>query len=90
MGPVTPDRWIARSAVEREMPQNMGFADRTVRLVIGAAALLVGGLGTGFVTPAGIALLVVAAIMLLTSAAGFCPLYVPLRLSTGRRGVARV
>ncbi len=71
------------------MPQNMGTTDRTVRLVIGAAALLVGGFGTGFVNPAGIVLLVVAALMLATGAAGFCPLYVPFRLRTRRGGIAR-
>lgn len=70
------------------MPQNMGTTDRFARLVIGAAALL-GGLGVGVASAAGIVLLVVAAIMLVTSAVGFCPLYVPFRLSTRRRGFAR-
>jgi hypothetical protein len=71
-----------------DMPQNMGTTDRLARLVIAAAAVG-GSLGVGDASAAGIVLLVVAAIMALTSAAGFCPLYVPIRLSTRRHGIAR-
>jgi hypothetical protein len=66
----------------------MGPTDRAVRLVIAAAAVLI-SLAVGFGSVAGIVLLAVAAIMLATSAAGFCPLYAPIRLSTCRHCAAR-
>lgn len=65
------------------MKKNMGNPDRIIRIII--AALLVTGAGlAGFGSIAGIILLVLAAVMLVTSALGFCPLYVPFRFSTKR------
>ncbi len=66
------------------MNRNMGTADRAIRTI---AALVVGGLiwnGTLHGTLA-IVLGVLAIVFLLTSAVGFCPLYLPLRLNTGAR-----
>jgi hypothetical protein len=63
------------------MTKNMGTADRAIRTIL---ALVVGWLyftnrvqGT-----LGIVLLVVAIVFLLTSFVGFCPAYVPFKMST--------
>ncbi|MBL8928868.1 MAG: DUF2892 domain-containing protein [Kineosporiaceae bacterium] len=56
------------------MLRNEGPVDRGIRAVIGVIAAIAAfsvGAGSGL----GILLLVVAAIMLLTAATGFCPLY---------------
>ena len=63
------------------MKKNMGTIDRIIRVVL---ALVVGilylaGQITGM---AAIILGVFAVVFLLTSAVGFCPLYVPLGIST--------
>jgi len=63
------------------MKQNMGNPDRIVRIVI-AALLAVGAGIAGFSSVGGIILLVLAAVMLATSAVGFCPLYAPFKFST--------
>lgn len=68
------------------MQRNMGTLDRLVRgLVIAPAATIV-ALGVGAGTIAGVILLVVAAIMVATALAGFCPLYRLLGLDTRGRG----
>ncbi|MEW5830971.1 MAG: DUF2892 domain-containing protein [Chloroflexota bacterium] len=63
------------------MKQNMGNIDRIVRIVAAAifAYLYFGGLVTGAL---GIVLLVVGVVFLATAALGFCPLYLPFKLST--------
>ena len=63
------------------MKQNMGSMDRTIRflLVVAVAALYFMGTISGTVA---IILGIVAAIFLLTSIVGFCPLYALLGLST--------
>lgn len=63
------------------MKQNMGTADRAIRLVIAiaVAGLYFSGRVSGAV---GVALLVVAAVFLVTSAVARCPAYLPLGLST--------
>jgi hypothetical protein len=63
------------------MKQNMGSIDRILRVVV---AVVIGGLYfTDQITgTAAIILGVFAVVFLLTSAAGFCPLYLPLKLST--------
>ena len=63
------------------MKQNMGNPDRIVRIVI-AALLAIGAGIAGFSSVGGIILLVLAAVMLATSAVGFCPLYAPFKFST--------
>lgn len=74
--------------VEMNMPQNLGTTDRAVRVVVAVAATLVAG-WAGFGTAVGIVLLAIAAVLLVTGASGFCPLYVPFHLSTRRHGTAR-
>lgn len=66
------------------MIRNMGTADRTIRVVIGAAALLVSLVFWGSVvgTVVGIALLAVATVMLVSAAVGYCPTYRLLHIST--------
>lgn len=61
------------------MKRNMGAADRIIRLILAAvvAYLYFTDVLTGTL---GIVLLVLAAIFVLTSIMGFCPLYVPLKI----------
>jgi hypothetical protein len=69
------------------MPRNLSTLDRAVRT--GAAVLaVVLALATGAASVAGIVLLAVAAVLLVTSAAGFCPLYTVFRFTTRRRDQA--
>lgn len=56
------------------MNRNMGNTDRALRTILGVGAVAGSGV-LGFGTGWGIVLLVVAAVMLLTSAIGYCPLY---------------
>ena len=65
------------------MKQNIGGTDRIVRIVI-AALLALGAWMAGFGTVGGMILLILAAVMLITSAIGFCPLYAPFKFSTKR------
>lgn len=66
------------------MTKNMGSADKTIRtlLAIIFAILYFTKTVTGTL---GIILLVLAVIFLLTSLIGFCPLYVPFRISTKKK-----
>lgn len=66
------------------MKQNIGGTDRLVRIVI-AALLALGAWMVGVGSVGGIILLVLAAVMLVTSAVGFCPLYAPFGFSTKSR-----
>lgn len=63
------------------MKKNMGSADRTIRLLI---AILLGVLifAGQIVGLTATILGIVAVVLLLTSAVGFCPLYVPLKRTT--------
>ena len=63
------------------MKPNMGSLDRLLRAIV-AGALLVTALVLGAGTVAGIVLLGLAAIMILTAAVGFCPLYKLLHIET--------
>ena len=69
------------------MQKNMGTIDRTIRtlLALTIVVLYLTGLISGV---AAIILGIFAIIFLLTSFIGFCPLYVPLKLST-RKKVAK-
>jgi hypothetical protein len=66
------------------MKMNMGTADRTIRTLI---ALVLGALYfTGRIGGAlGIVLVVAAVLFLVTSVVGFCPGYLPFKMST-RKG----
>jgi hypothetical protein len=68
--------------------RNMGTWDRTARLVVAAGALAA-ALVLGAGTVGGIVLLVVAGIMALTAASGYCPLYELLGVSTTGEGRTR-
>lgn len=63
------------------MKNNMGITDRVVRVIIAAiiGILYFSGMLSGTL---GIALMVVAAVFVLTSLLGFCPLYAPFGLNT--------
>lgn len=66
------------------MSSNISGADRIIRLVIAVAAVI-GALAVGASSVLGIILFVVAAIMLVTAAVGFCPLYRLFGLSTKKK-----
>jgi hypothetical protein len=66
------------------MKQNMGFIDKLVRVLV-AAVIVVLYFTDQITGTAGIVLGIFAVILLLTSAIGFCPLYLPLKLSTKKR-----
>lgn len=69
------------------MTRNMGWTDRSLRAVIVAPLAIIVALIAG--TVVGIFLFVVAGIMLVTAASGFCPTYTLLGISTGPGGVHR-
>ncbi|MGA1872154.1 MAG: DUF2892 domain-containing protein [Thermoplasmatota archaeon] len=58
------------------MLRNMGAIDRIIRSLVGIALVIIGVL-TGLWW-----LYIIAAIMLLTSAVGICPLYLPMKIRT--------
>jgi len=66
---------------ENSMKHNMGFADRILRVII---VVVVAGLYfTDQISGiAAILLGILAVVFLLTSIVGFCPLYVPFKLTT--------
>ncbi len=67
------------------MIKNMSNTDRAIRTV--AAVLLLYLYFSGTVTGIwGIALMVFAAVFILTSSIAFCPLYAPFNFSTRKKG----
>jgi hypothetical protein len=64
------------------MTRNLGTIDRRIRGLVVAPLLVVLALLVGAGSIAGIVLLVLAAVMVATSAVGFCPLYALFHLST--------
>jgi Protein of unknown function (DUF2892) len=65
------------------MKPNMGTTDRILRIII--AAVFAGLFFTGTITGiTGTILLVLGAVFILTSLAGFCPLYAPFGIKTCR------
>jgi hypothetical protein len=58
------------------MLRNMGAIDRSIRALVGIALVVI-GIVSGLWW-----LYIIAAIMLLTSAVGICPLYLPLKIRT--------
>ncbi len=63
------------------MTRNVGGVERPIRMGLGAVAILIGlfaGLSTGMAGAA----LTVGAILLLTGAVGFCPLFMLFGIST--------
>jgi hypothetical protein len=69
------------------MKKNMGRLDRTIRLVA-ALALLVLVIAGAVKGTLAVVLVILAAIFVLTTLLGFCPLYVPIKASTapGEKG----
>ena len=66
------------------MKKNMGTVDKVLRL-LGAVLLVVLYL-TGVVSGTlGIIFLLIAVMFVVTSILGFCPLYVPLGINTGKK-----
>lgn len=67
------------------MKKNMGTADRLIRLLVG---IILGALGVSNVTHGTleIVLVIVAIVLVVTSAFGVCPAYVPIKLSTCKKG----
>jgi len=65
------------------MKKNMGTADKVIRILVAIviAALFFTNIITGTL---GIVLLVLAAVFLLTSFVGFCPLYLPFGIRTNK------
>ena len=64
------------------MTRNMGTWDRGLRTFIVAPAAIVAAFIVGAGTIGGVILFVVAGIMLVTSATGFCPIYTVIGIST--------
>jgi hypothetical protein len=67
----------------------MGTVDRSLRAFVVAPAAIVVAVLLGAGTIAGIVLFVVAGVMLLTGATGFCPTYTVIGISTGPGGLHR-
>lgn len=63
------------------MKRNMSNTDRLVRIVVAAVLVYLYFSGTVTGVP-GIVLLVLGGVLVLTSLVAFCPLYVPLGIST--------
>lgn len=66
------------------MTKNMGTIDRVVR-ILAAVAVLVLYLTHVISGPLAIILGVIAAVLVLTSFVGVCPLYMPFKLSTAAK-----
>jgi hypothetical protein len=63
------------------MKKNMGTVDRIIRILLAIVVIVL--YLTGNITGlAAIILGIIAVIFILTSLVGFCPLYVPLKIST--------
>jgi hypothetical protein len=67
------------------MTQNMGTVDRVIRVILAIVVILLYQEGsiTGI---AAIILGIIAAIFIITSIVGYCPLYVLLKISTRKHG----
>jgi hypothetical protein len=63
------------------MTKNLGTVDRIIRFIfaVAVAALYITGVISGTLA---IILGILAAVLLVTSIVGFCPLYVPFKIST--------
>lgn len=66
------------------MKKNMGTIDRTIRILLAITVLVLYLLDLISGTAA-IILGIFAVVFFLTSLAGFCPLYVPLKISTRKK-----
>jgi len=82
--PVASEYMYNRNNMEEKMKKNMGMTDRIIRIILAVvvAVLYFTDQITGV---AAIILGILAIIFLLTSLVGFCPLYVPFKLSTRKK-----
>jgi hypothetical protein len=66
------------------MKKNMGTIDKVIRILVAAAVIILyfTHVVSGIL---GIILLILAAVFVLTSLLGFCPLYLPFGLSTKKK-----
>lgn len=71
------------------MIKNMGSTDRMIRLLLGIVIVVAYLMGWVTGTAATI-LLILTAILLLTSFVGFCPAYYPFRISTRNKDASNV
>lgn len=67
------------------MKQNMGVADRLVRLIIAAVFAVLYFTGNISNNILAMVLWIIGTVFILTSAIGFCPLYTLFRLRTTRK-----
>lgn len=67
------------------MTCNMGRNDRMIRALLVAPVLVIVGIVAGPTGALAYVLYALAAVMLLTSAVGFCPLYAPFKINTTHR-----
>ena len=67
------------------MSRNESNLDRMIRVAVAVVAV-VGALAVGASSVLGVVLAIVAAILVVTAAVGFCPLYRLLGISTDVRG----
>ena len=66
------------------MKKNMGSTDKTVRLV-GALVIVVLAFAKVITGTWAVVLLILAAVFVITSLVGFCPLYLPFGINTGKK-----
>jgi len=66
------------------MKKNMGLIDRILRIAFAVVILILYLTGSLYGTAA-VVLGVIAVVFLLTGLLGFCPLYVPLKISTRKK-----
>jgi hypothetical protein len=68
------------------MKKNMGPVDRLIRVILAVAMVALYSMGVLEGT-GGVILIALSIILVLTSLVGFCPLYLPLGLSTLRKKI---
>jgi hypothetical protein len=66
------------------MKKNMGSVDKAIRILV--AVVVIALFFTNVISGTlGIILLILSGVFILTSLIGFCPLYLPLGLNTGKK-----
>jgi hypothetical protein len=63
----------------------MGTIDRVIRLIIAALVIILYFFTNLIPGTLGIVLLIFSGVFILTSLLGFCPLYLPFNLNTGKK-----
>lgn len=70
------------------MKKNLGSVDRIVRMIIEAIIIVLYGVGI-ISGSSGLALMLIATVLVITGVVSSCPLYVPFGLSTFRKRLPR-